>query len=350
VGLDVTPSIVAMSGLRHYCDETWRQLRAREDVDVHAFGAGRGQALAHPARRVPVPLRVLQAMWRTARWPTTEALVGKVDLVHSLDLLAPPTRAPLVVTVMDVIWRAHPDLVAPVNRRMQEAHLESARRADIVVTGAAATASEIAEAGRIAPDRIVVTPYGRHPVDPAGGQEVDGPFILSVSTIEPRKGFEVLARAMALLPDGPQVLVAGPDGWRAGEVKQQIAQVDRGHRFRYLGDVRDPARLAALYRDATVVCQPSLAEGFGFPVLEAMGVGAAVVASDIPQHREIGGDAVVLAAPGDPEALADAIGGVLDDSQRAASMREAARRRAAPWSWERTTDALVAAYRRAIDG
>ena len=350
VGLDVTPVIIGVSGLRHYGSVVWEQLQARNDVQVRPFSVGRGRADRPGVPRLGVPLRAAHLAWRLLSRPTAEGIVGDVDLVHVMDLVPPPTRRPTVVTVMDVIFMTHPDLVSPRNRRLQEAHLEAARRANIVVTGCAATADEIATFSGVDRGRIVVTPYGHRPIvipTTEDGGSVE-PYILSVSTVEPRKGFEDLATAANLIPGCPPVLIAGPDGWQADRVKRRIAAADEANRVRFLGDVRDPVALERLYRKATVVCQPSLAEGFGFPVLEAMGYGAAIVATDIPQTREIAGDCASLVPTADPRYLADALRSLLEDPHARARLGRCALERAQPQTWERMTDHLVAAYHAAV--
>ena len=346
----MTPGVVGMSGLRHYTEMTWKHL-LMHGIDVRAFSAGRGTHPGSRARHIPLPLRVLQASWRVAQWPSAEAITGLVDVVHSLDLMPPPTRRPLVVTVMDVLALTHPQFFAPGVQAAQRAHLDGARRADVVVTGCAATAGDIAAATGIPGERIVVTPYGR--LAPAHSvalldNEVGEPYLLSVSTIEPRKGYDVLAAAAALIPDCPRILVAGPDGFQGEAIRRQVAAADARRRVRFLGDVRDPARLVSLYRHALLVVQPTRAEGFGFPLLEAMGQGCAVVSSDIPQAREIAGEAARLVPVGDVEALADAVQQLLTDDAERASLAIAAAARAEPMTWGRTTEHLVGAYSKAL--
>jgi glycosyltransferase involved in cell wall biosynthesis len=342
----VTPAIVGVAGLKQYCDVMWEGLDRTPDVEVLPFAAGRGPALLRPARRLPVPLKALHLAWRLTSWPRAEGLVGPVDVVHSLDLMPPPTRRPLVVTVHDVIWLTHPELVSPKNRAAQRVHLEGARRAAAVVTSCASTADEIARVGGIPRERIEVTPFGyRVETAPSSKPPLEGPYVLSVGALEPRKGVNVLAQAVEAIPGCPPVVIVGPDGWRAGEVRRQVLSAQRNAEVHFLGPV-SPEQLAAYYRHATVVCQPSLAEGFCLPVLEAMAHGAAVVASDLAPIREVGGDAVVLVPPGDVGALTDELTELLSDESRRRDLGERARRRAQPCTWERTTEQLVAVYRR----
>ena len=351
VGLDATPAIVGMSGLRHYAAVTADSLRRRSDVRLQVFAAGRGPHPEIELRRIPVPLRVLHLSWRLTGRPRAEDLVGDIDVVHSLDLVPPPTRRPLVVTVMDVLALTHPQFFSDRVRTDQAAHLAAARRAQVVVTGCQATADEITRVAGIEAGRVVVTPYGRlaHSETDAAESSPSEPYLLSVSTVEPRKGYELLAEAVAMVRDCPRVLVAGPDGYRGEEIRRRVDEIDSAGRISFLGDVRSPSRLAALYRDALLVVQPSHAEGFGFPVLEAMGVGAAVVASDIPQAREVGGDTVHLVKAADPGALAEGIEALLLDPARRLDLGARARARAANSTWDRTAEHLVDAYRRAID-
>jgi glycosyltransferase involved in cell wall biosynthesis len=348
VGLDVTPAIIARSGLRTYGETVWRHLASRDDVDVKAFAVGRGADPELPVARARLPLGAVHLLWRVAPWPSVTSLVGDVDVVHSMDLVAPPTKMPLVVTVFDVIALTMPELCSPRTRRQQRQHLKSAQRADVVIAPCQTTADEIATVGNIPRERIAVTLMGGRQPDPRpGAPPRPGPYILSVSTIEPRKGYEVLATAVGQVPDCPPVLVAGPDGYRAQEIRRAVRDLDRHGRIEFLGDVRDPGRMEALYRHATLVVQPSLAEGFGFPVVEAMGLGAPILATALPQTRELAADAVEMVAAGDAEALADGIRSLLGDDKRRDELRALASERGAEFTWERNVDGLVAAYRHA---
>jgi glycosyltransferase involved in cell wall biosynthesis len=143
-------------------------------------------------------------------------------------------------------------------------------------------------------------------------------------------------------------LVVGPDGWWADDVRARIRALDRYHRVSFLGEV-DNDRLDELLAGATVVCHPSLAEGFGMVCLEAMAHGTPVVAADLPSVREVGADGVRLVPPGDPVALADALDDLLSDVDARDALRDRGLVRAASYTWDRFTVEVVAAYRRAVD-
>jgi glycosyltransferase involved in cell wall biosynthesis len=169
-------------------------------------------------------------------------------------------------------------------------------------------------------------------------------YALFVGTAEPRKGLDVLLDAFATgrLDTAPLVVV-GPRGWGGVDIAREGERRALGRRLVVTGRVDDET-LAALYAGASVVVQPSRAEGFGLPVLEAMSMGVPVVVSDDPALREVGGDAVLPTPIGRPEALSDAIARVVENPDVARRMREAGRSRAAQFSWATTAERLWRAY------
>jgi glycosyltransferase involved in cell wall biosynthesis len=160
----------------------------------------------------------------------------------------------------------------------------------------------------------------------------------------------VLAEAVAMLgADSPPLLVIGPDGWWADDVKARVRAADRHGRIRFLGELPEAAVDAHLAH-ATVVCHPSFAEGFGMVCLESMALGVPVVAADLASVREVGGDAVRLVPPGDAAAMADAIRALLDDPGERERLGRAGVARAATFTWERTAAGVAEAYQRAFAG
>jgi glycosyltransferase involved in cell wall biosynthesis len=283
------------------------------------------------------------------RWPRAETFAGRVDVVHTVALTAAPTRLPQVVTVHDLLPITHPHLYPPGADRSQRAELAAAANADVIVTTCETTADQIVSVGGFPRERIAVAPPGAFTAEAgAAASPVQGPYVLAVGQVTPRKGFEVLAAAAARLGTScPPVIVAGPDWWEAGKVRKAISAADAAGSVRLLGLVDDET-LAALYRGATVVCHPSRGEGFGLTCLEAMAAGAPLVATDLPSVREVVGDAAILVPVDDIDALADGLAQLLDDSDRRRALSEAGRRRAASFTWARMGDEVVFAYRRAL--
>jgi glycosyltransferase involved in cell wall biosynthesis len=206
--------------------------------------------------------------------------------------------------------------------------------------------------------RIAVVPFGVPPVAdvaPATGP----PVILSVATLDPRKGLDGLVRAFATLAGGAhagvpadlRLVLAGADGAGRGAVDDAVAALpaEVAGRVDLLGAVTDDQR-AALLRGAAVLAYPSLDEGFGFPMLEAMAVGTPVVASRAGAVPEVAGAAAELVPVGDDDAFARGLARVLTDGARREALVETGRVRASSFTWARTADGLAQLWREAVAG
>lgn len=349
IGFDATAVVAGNTGVARYTSRLLAELLRREEVEVAAFAIGRGQPPPAGVRHTRLPLRVAHAMWPLLRWPTAESLVGGVDVLHALDMVPAPTRAPVVLTVHDVLPARLPHLYSPRARRISAQNLTAAgSRATVVIADCHATAAEIAEATGRPRDDVVVAPPGALLTPGASlAPPVAPPYVLAVGDVTPRKGLATLASALARVSDAPPLVIAGPDGWRADDVRAEVSSA-LGDRATFLGWVEDAA-LASLYASATVFAFPSVAEGFGIPVLEALALGAPVVASDIAPVREVAGDAAVLVPPDNEEALAHSLREILQDDDRRRAMKADGLAAAARYSWAGTADAVLSAYRRAVE-
>jgi len=170
---------------------------------------------------------------------------------------------------------------------------------------------------------------------------LDRPYVLFCGTVEPRKNLRRVLEAFRAL-DQPdlELLIAGPRGWKE-DLDDAIARL--GGRARRLGTV--PRRdLGALYANAVAVVYPSLSEGFGLPVLEAMAQGAPVVTSAGTAMEEVAGDAALLVDPLDVDAIGQAIERIVEDRELAAKLTDAGRHRAATHTWDRTADLMIDVY------
>ena len=304
-----------------------------------------------PVARLPLPLPVLYDSWARSGRPSIEAVTGPVDVVHlTVPLRAPIGRAPLVATVND-LFPLQPGM-HPEGRgaRLMGAGLRWIRdHAARVIVPSRATFEDCLDAG-FDESQLRVVPYGVEPVevDDVRAAEVAeergllGPYVLFVGTLEPRKNLSTLLDAMRRL-ERPDVTLAlaGPAGWGgADELPEVPFPVAR------LGFV--PAdELAALMRASAVFCFPSLAEGFGLPVLEAMAAGAAVVTSSTTSTAEVAGDAALLVDPTDVVALGAALARVLDDDELSARLRVLGREQAARSTWAECARRTGAVYREA---
>ena len=170
-------------------------------------------------------------------------------------------------------------------------------------------------------------------------------YVLWVGTVEPRKNLPRLLQAFAAVPGDAELVLVGPKGWNE-ELGARLAELPAGvrGRVRVLGFVPFED-LGPLYAGAAAFCFPSLLEGFGFPVVEAMAQGTPVVTSLGTSTEEIAGDAGLLVDPLDVDAIAGALGRVLGDEQLAARLGELGRAQAALYTWSRSADLVLEAYR-----
>jgi glycosyltransferase involved in cell wall biosynthesis len=308
-----------------------------------------------PLRPLPLPRALLYETWHLPVWrgPGVELATGAVDVVHATAIAYPATAAPVVVTVHDLAFLADPGFATRHGRRFFRRGAALARdHARLIVVPSDATAAECRAAGFDA-GRIRVVPWGvdREPVPPDDVERVrakhglDRPYVLFCGTLEPRKNLGGLVRALVRLDrHDVDLALVGPDGW-ATDVRALLGPL--GSRARPLGYVPGHER-DALMAGARVFAYPSLREGFGLPVLEAMAQGAAVVTSSVTATAEVVAEAGVTVVPTDVEALAGAIGDLLDDPARAGALGEAARARAATFTWSRAADGYAAAYAEAV--
>jgi alpha-1,3-rhamnosyl/mannosyltransferase len=173
-------------------------------------------------------------------------------------------------------------------------------------------------------------------------------FVLAVGTLEPRKNLPRLIEAYASLPSGLQtanpLVIVGARGWSTGPTVAAIRSL--GDRCVALGHVSD-AVLAELYRRCTVFCYPSLGEGFGLPVLEAMAAGAAVVTSNLSSLPEVGGAGAEYVDPHSVQSIAAGLEGILSSAERRVELGDRARVRAATFSWDATAAASIGLLERA---
>jgi glycosyltransferase involved in cell wall biosynthesis len=361
LAFDVTPAVSGRTGIARYVIELGAALERAGGVQLRRFAIGRRPFAGAPGaagwaaapergamRRVAIPARVVGAWWRAASWPRLEQLIGPVELVHATGALAPPTRRPLVVTVHDLAALRYPELHPRRHIRQQRALLSALRGAAAVVPVSCATADDLAHLG-IAAERMVVAPLGVSPLAaPAPAPERPPPgYLLTVGESSPRKGYAVVLHALAHLDGTHRLVMAGPPAGDEARLRQLIAGLGLRERVTRVGAVSD-SMLAGLYAGALALCFPSVSEGFGLPLLEAMSAGVPVLASDIPSTREVVGEAAIYLDRWDERAWAEAIEGLARDPSLRSRLSAAGRRRAGAFTWERTAKATLEAYRLAL--
>jgi len=281
--------------------------------------------------------------------------------LHSLQFTAPLLPGPpCVVTVHDLAYRLHPDTVERARRWYYRGIVPaSLRRAAAVVTNSRATAQDVARAFPFTAPRITVTPFGtpswvweRPAPSPAGPR---APYLF-VGTLEPRKNLPRLLEAYRRLLDAPRhpdapplpdLVLVGGRGWLDSPLRGPLAALQANGRVRLEGYC-GPERLWELYGSARALLFPSLHEGFGFPILEAMAAGLPVLTADRGAMREVAGDAALLVDPLDVAGLAAAMERIHADERLRADLIARGTARARAWNWERTAEATVEVYRRLV--
>jgi glycosyltransferase involved in cell wall biosynthesis len=349
VGFDVTALLAGDTGVARYTRELGAALEARNGELVR-FAIGRGNhrdALPPRTRELRVPLRLVHRSWALAGMPSAERLAPGCDVVHTPDLVPPPTRRPLVLTVHDLVAVEHPELHPPRSTAVQRAQVAAARdRAAIVLSDSEATATMLRAHG-VDARRITVVPIGVTPLPrPDISLVPGGSYFLAVGSLTPRKGLATLVEAFACasLPKDVRLVLAGPHGWQTHELLATIERCNVADRVRCPGRVTD-AQLAGLYEGCLAVCVPSIAEGFGLPVLEAASMGAAVLASDLPVFRELDDMVTTFVPVRDVDAWAAA----LERAEHGGATSVHARDAAQQYTWDRTATLTLAAYHRALE-
>ena len=340
--------------------------RQKIGAAYHAFGLDRA-GVSEPAR-LPLPRPLLYDSWHRLGLPRLDRHpreLATADLVHVPFPAVPPRgHRPLVVTVHDAAFEVFPEAYTRRGRSFHQRGVEAAaRRADLVITVSQAAADEIVKYTPIPGERLRVVPNGVDHIaaDPAEVVRTlarfgldDRPYVLWVGSLEPRKDVGTLLSAFARLSPlrpGPahRLVLVGPRGWLGGGHIDEADIARLGDQLRMLGQVDDTA-LRALYAGADLFAFPSLTEGFGLPVLEAMVQNTAVVCSDIPALREVSAGAARLVPPGNVEEWTAALGSLLTQPESRAALAEAGRARAADFSWERSVIATRRVYEEALAG
>jgi glycosyltransferase involved in cell wall biosynthesis len=361
--VDYRPALRARTGVGEYIHTLVRAYTAAHDDTVTLFTSSwkdrpspsaAGELRARLVDR-RVPVSVLNYLWHRVEWPHVEDLAGDADVVHAAHpLLIPARRAAQVVTIHDLFFLLNPERTrAEIRRDYAPLSPSHARRADAVVTSSAYTKGLVSAHFGVAPDRIYVCPpgaptwrtLGRAPNVPADG------YLLFLGTLEPRKNLDVILDAYTELVRGsrraPRLVIAGGGSPDARPWLDRMAQEPLRTHVVYKGYIADDER-EALYAGARALLLPSLDEGFGLPVLEAMSAGVPVVTSNRGSLPEVAGTAGVLLDPIDVSAWAATIEKLATDGRWTTELACQSLERAKAFTWDRAATELRQAYRDAV--
>ncbi|MFN8471764.1 MAG: glycosyltransferase family 1 protein [Anaerolineae bacterium] len=364
VGIDASRAIAGQrTGTENYSLGLIRALLERQRFDYRLYFRDAPPPELAELAGPGAEMRVMPAarLWTHTRL-TSELMRHRPDTLlvpaHVLPLTHPPAS---VVTVHDLGFQHFP----AAHTRRQRAYLESstfwaARRAARLLADSEATRRDVVRRYDVAPERILVA----YPaVDPAYTPDTPPDeaatlrsryglgerYILFVGTLQPRKNAGVLVEALARVPHDVTLVLVGRPGWggEAERLKERVERLVLSERVRFLGHA-PAADLPGLMRQAVALALPSLHEGFGMPLAEAMACGTPTLAANTSSLPEVVGDAGILLPPRDPEAWASAIARVAEDDALRGEMRAKGLGRARRFTWERAAivaeAALVQAY------
>lgn len=374
IGIDYTAAARQRAGIGRYTRELVTGLLALESQYRYVLFAATGQlSPAHWRPEVdrlhaicnsqfsvcnlPLSGDWLARLWHRLRLPIpVEAITGALDVFYSPDFVLPPTRRHTctLLTVHDLSFLHCPEAFVPRLRLYLERVVpRSVARADLVLADSAHTRSDIVSLLGVPSEKVHVLYSGVHPrfrpePEPGERERLQArygagaqPYVLSVGTLQPRKNYVRLIQAFADLKPGIQLLIAGGRGWLYQDI---LAAADaHGDCVRILGFV-DEADLPALYRNAALFAFPSLYEGFGLPVLEAMACGVPVVCSAASALPEVAGTAALLVDPLDVGDLATGLARVLSDASLRQEMVARGFAQAGRFTWERAARQLLGIF------
>lgn len=370
VTIDIGPAVHQGAGLSRYAERlTATLLDEHPEIDVTLFYNAHSHhqppvSLAGaPSTRVKMGqynwrLRALTSQWTGRTMRDVAAAVAPGGIYHATEHLLPKLDVPTVMTVHDLIFERFPQHHTWRNVQFLRAAMPRfTRAATALIAISQKTRDDLIEFYRTPPEKIHVIYEGIDSrFQPASADEVarvkekyspDRPWLVMVGTLEPRKNHAAAIRALRLLKrEGypHRLLCIGGKGWLFGQVNSIVSELGLTNDVVFTGYAPD-ADLPALYTGADCSLVPSLYEGFGFPVLEAMACNAPVVCSNTSSLPEVAGDAAIQIDPDDYHALADAVRLILTQPTYADALRERGRAQAANFRWQQCAAETAALYR-----
>ena len=356
VAIDVGPLHGPMTGVGRAVEGMTTGLgRHRDAVEISPYVVSYRADLLAGTRRLPYPAGLAIKFWSHFDFPLVDRHLPEAQIVHGMNYVVPPTRRPRVVTVYDCWAILNPQQCPPVINHAMKALRRSITTGAVVHASSQSTADIILELFPTA--RIEMIHLGAPSHRAVAGDELrpaaladlsTAPFIVAIGTAERRKNYPILLAAFAAIARSlPEIhlVIAGAPGDDTPKLQQLVADfpAEIKNRIRVIGRVSDD-NIAWLHQHATVMAYPSLDEGFGFPLLEAMSVQLPIVASTRGSIPEVAGDAALLVDALDVDALARALSTAVSDSSVRNDMRAAAIKQHQLFSWEKTTVKLLDLY------
>ncbi len=364
------------AGIHQYIAQVLRHLPPNEGMDYTIFSQHHPDFMERPdfaprTSRWPTERRIVRILWEQVAWPY---LARKTDLLHSMAFVTPIlTRRPTIVTVYDLSFIHFPDRFPRLQRQyLTTMNRRSCRRARHIITISESGRQDVHNFFGVPLERISVVYPGVDAMyrplpkeDVAAFRQAKGLpkyFLLHVGTLQPRKNIPTLLKSFARIQkdaacpphDSMQgaeqdtdlhLVLAGGNGWMFDEIFHLVEQLGIEKRVHFTGYVPDD-ELSLWYNTATAFVFPSVYEGFGMPVVEAMACGTPVIASNASSIPEAAGTAARLFAPQDVDGLAEAITAVIQSPPLQQKMKQEGLQQASKFSWERAGEETAVVYQR----
>jgi len=346
IGIDISQIVYEGTGVATYTSQLVKSLVKVDTKNEYIFFASslrrQDKFIGLGAKIFPFPPTALDFFWNRLHTLPIEQLLGKIDVFHSSDWTQPPSKAKKVTTIHDLVVYTHPEFSHPIIIDTQKRRLEWVKKeCDLIIADSDATKRDIIELLKIPAEKIrtIYLAAGSEYVDydfknlglVKEKYKLDKPYILAVGTNEPRKNQNRLALAFKQLNlKDYDLVVVGKYGWGDQELLKNV---------RSLGFVPQED-LPAIYAGASLFVYPSLYEGFGVPILEAMSVGCPVVTSNVSSLPEVGGDAALYFDPLNIDDIASKIITALDSK----GLKEKSLAQSKKFSWEKTASNTLKVY------
>ncbi len=374
IGIDVTSALTQGGGIGRYTRELIQAVVAANfnpTVSFCLFSARppavtpvadplpRGRSVDF--RPAPLSEKWLYRLWYRLRLPIpVQVTTGKIDLFHSPDFVLPPVagRIPTLLTVHDLSFIHFPEAFTPaLVNYLNSVVPRSVAAATHILADSRSTRRDLVDQWQVPEEKITVLYSG---VDPRFRPETDPrrladlrvryalgerPYVLAVGTIQPRKNYRMLIQAFAPVAHKMpyNLVIAGGKGWLYDDILAEVSRLGLEGRVLFTGFVADDD-LPTLYSAATLFVFPSLYEGFGLPLLEAMACGVPVIHADTSSLPEVADGATVALPPNQPKAWTEAITWLLDDPVRRAQLVAAGFNQARRFTWQKSARQLLDIY------
>ena len=304
--------------------------------------------------KIPLPPTVLEPLWNKWHFPSIDKFIGKVDVFHSSDWTQAPSRAAKVTTIHDFAFLKYPETAHPKIKAVHQRRLAWVKKeADLIIAVSQATKKDAIEILGIPQEKIkVVYEAGPSDLKPVKDRKkinkvlkkfkISGDYLLSVATLEPRKNLKRIIQAFASLKTKDlKLVVAGKQGWGDFKGLSSTNVIFTGYVSR--------EDLEVLYSRALCLTFPSLYEGFGLPILEAMACGCPVLTSNISSMPEVAGQAALLVDPLDQEEIAQGLAQMINNRDLRSDLTKKGFAQVKKFSWEKAARETLKVYKEAVD-